>query len=233
MNKAKHPASRTGSHDNDDDDDLELMPPFRIFSAEHTIREHNVYLSRHIGAPSEYDDLCQMLRDAAPHDLFRMYLNTVGGDLSTGLALLQAMDESQAQIVTILNPQAYSMGALIFLAGDQLVAPPNSMLMLHDYSGGSSPTSKGNEQAGMVLAANSWFSEIMERICLPFLTKKELQSILSGQDLWLHGEPLQKRLRDLERTRHQVKPVQPRKPRRKATAPAEPSVARAPTAPTA
>lgn len=200
--------------DDDDDDLLHPAPPFQIFSAEHIVREHNVYLSNRIGPPYEYDQLCQWLRDAGPHDLFRLYINSQGGNLNSGLALIQAMQESQAHVITILNPEAYSMGAMIFLAGDELVAPPNSMLMLHDYS--SSAGGKGSEQAGMVLAANGWFSEIMDRICVPFLTKKEIHAILAGQDLWLHGEALEKRMRDLGRARSQANKVAHPRPRRKA-----------------
>ena len=131
------------------------------------------------------------------NDQVKLYLNTPGGALISGLALIQAMRDSKATITTILNPQAFSMGALIFLAGDQKVAPPNSLLMFHHYSGGLS--GKGNEQVLELSATNAWFEEAMHNTCAPFLTKKEIRDVLQGKDLWLGSAEINKRLHELKK----------------------------------
>lgn len=174
------------------DDQESLAPVFQIFTTTHAHREHDIYLSHDLVEPSAYDELCHILRHAGAQDSVRLYLNTCGGDVASGLALIQAMHDSPATITTILNPQAYSMGALIFLAGDKLVAPPNGILMIHNYSSGLS--GKGNEQAAEVAALNTWFERVLRNICPPFLTKAELRAVLHGRDLWLHCDDIQKRL---------------------------------------
>lgn len=195
----KHTMQVRAEADDDLDADIEDGggPPFQLFAAPRIGQEYSIYLSNAVAEPSAYDELCHRLRTVTEHDQVKLYLNTPGGAVISGLALIQAMRESKATITTILNPQAFSMGALIFLCGDVRVAPPNSLLMFHNYSGGLS--GKGNEQAAELSAINAWFEEAMHDTCSPFLTKKELQAVLQGKDLWLRSAEINKRLHSLKK----------------------------------
>lgn len=172
-------------------------PPLQVFTTSKVSNEYSIYLSNAVVEPSAYDEVCHLLRQVGENDQVKLYLNTPGGALISGLALIQAMRDSKATITTILNPQAFSMGALIFLAGDQKVAPPNSLLMFHHYSGGLS--GKGNEQVLELSATNAWFEEAMHNTCTPFLTKKEIRDVLQGKDLWLGSAEINKRLHELKK----------------------------------
>lgn len=172
-------------------------PALQVFNRQRVSTEYSIYLSSAVVEPSAYDEICHLLRQVGENDEVKFYLNTPGGALISGLALIQAMRESKAKITTILNPQAFSMGALLFLCGDELVAPPNSLLMFHHYSGGLS--GKGNEQVAELSAINTWFEEAMHDICEPFLTKKEIRKILQGSDMWLGSAEINKRLQALKK----------------------------------
>lgn len=172
-------------------------PALQVFNRQRVSTEYSIYLSSAVVEPSAYDEICHLLRQVGENDEVKFYLNTPGGALISGLALIQAMRESKAKITTILNPQAFSMGALLFLCGDELVAPPNSLLMFHHYSGGLS--GKGNEQVAELSAINTWFEEAMHDICEPFLTKKEIRKILQGSDMWLGSAEINKRLKSLKK----------------------------------
>lgn len=181
----------------------EFPEPFRIFTAEHVILAHDIYLSDELVEPSAYDELCHLLRNADAEDDIRLFLNTPGGNLASGLAIIQAMQESQATITTILNPEAYSMGALMFVAGDHHVLNDKSILMFHNYSGGL--FGKGNEQAAEIAAVKPWFEKIMHDICCPFLTEEELSAVLRGSDLWLRQDEILPRLERLHEHRNKKK----------------------------
>lgn len=168
------------------------LAPFSVFTTEGERIQHDIYLSSPIERPSEYDDLSQLLRASDETAIINMYINTPGGDLLAGLALVQAMRDCKATITTILNPQAFSMGALLFLCGDVRIAPVNSLLMFHHYSGGLS--GKGNEQVAELAATSVWFGNAMQDICYPFLNKKEIRDLLQGKDIWLQHAEIQKRL---------------------------------------
>ena len=122
------------------------------------------------------------------------------------------MRASSARVVTILEARAYSMAALIFLSGDELVVHDNCQLMFHQYSGIFS--GKGNEQQAQVTAVNAWFEKVMTRICTPFLSDAEIDRIVKGSDLWLDSEDIRRRLQHkqaLEQGR--AKPVARKKAR--------------------
>lgn len=182
--------------DDEDDDDSPLMDsavPFQVFVEEQLAREYNVYLSRGVGAPSQYDSLCHLFRKAQPQDHIRFFINTVGGNMATGLALIEAIRESDAHVTTVLNPEAYSMGALLFLAGDSMEVPNNGRLMFHNYSS-TGTIGKGNEQVAEVQSSIKWFESVMADVCSPFLTKAELKSVIEGRDIWMQAPEIRERL---------------------------------------
>jgi ATP-dependent Clp endopeptidase proteolytic subunit ClpP len=183
--------------DKDDGPDGDIGAPYQVFTKSRVSNEYSIYLSNPVIEPDVYDEVCHLLRSVSENDEVKLYLNTPGGALISGMAIIQAMRDCKATITTILNPQAFSMGALMFLAGDQKVAPPNSLLMFHNYSGGMS--GKGNEQVAELSAINAWFEEAMHNICSPFLTKKELRDVLQGKDLWMGSAEINRRLQELKK----------------------------------
>lgn len=169
------------------------------------VRQISYYISGSIQQSHYYTDLFYTLRTATEHDLVYLHLNTSGGDFDTGLQIINNMLASEAHVVTVLEARAYSMGAFIFLAGDELAVHDNCQLLFHMYSG--SFAGKGNEQQAEVLALSNWFEKFMNRICQPFLTSSEIKSILKGADLWMDSDEIRHRLARIRRA--QVKLAKP------------------------
>jgi len=69
-----------------------------------------------------------------------MYINSPGGSVSDGLALYDVMQAISCPVRTVCIGTAASMGALLFLSGNQREILPHSKVMLHDplVSGGIS-----------------------------------------------------------------------------------------------
>lgn len=178
--------------DDDEDDDELVTKPFQVFSQSVTVTQYEIYLSNVVVEPSAYDSLCALLRSLAPHDSVTLFINSPGGNLASGMAIIQAMAESEATITTVLHPRGYSMGALIFLAGDVKVVPPNCQLMLHHYS--SALHGKGNEQVAEVNASVAWYASIVRDLCAGFLSEEELNAMLQGKDFWMQSEEIAQRL---------------------------------------
>jgi ATP-dependent Clp protease protease subunit len=59
-----------------------------------------------------------------------------GGDVSSGYSIINAIQHSQAPIVTVISGEACSMAALIFLVGDHRIMYNNSYIMFHPLSEG-------------------------------------------------------------------------------------------------
>lgn len=187
----------------EDKDEPPEPPPFRRYESQGVVRQISFYLSGEIGAPILYTELLYALRTASKSDLILLHLNTPGGNFDTGLQIINNIGASEAQVVTILEARAYSMGAMIFLAGDELVVHDTCQLMFHNYS--SALIGKGNEQQAQVLAISKWFEKVMRQVCKPFLTDDEVARILRGEDIWMDSDDIRRRLANLQKGEPAVK----------------------------
>ena len=61
-----------------------------------------------------------------------VYLNSLGGSVSDGYALIDAIQLSETPVYTVNLGVCFSMGLLIFMAGHKRYAMPHSEFLLHD-----------------------------------------------------------------------------------------------------
>lgn len=201
----------------DDDQSAQPFMGLARYELRSQLSEISYYLCGDIQASHCYTELFHTLRTAGETDVIYLHLNTPGGDFDTGLQIINNMRASSAHIVTVLEARAYSMGALIFLAGDELEVHDNCQLMFHIYSG--SFAGRGTEQQAQVQAVSSWFAKVMQRICQPFLSPAEIDKILKGVDVWMDSDEIQRRLVRMQRA--QAKPVPPRRSKNVTPSPAD------------
>lgn len=175
----------------------ELFRGLIRYERQSPIRQISFYLSGNILESHYYTELFYTLRTAIDTDLIYLHLNTSGGDFDTGLQIINNMQASSANVVTVLEARAYSMGAFIFLAGDEWVVHDNCQLLFHIYSG--SFAGRGNEQQAEVHAVSSWFEKFMTRTCQPFLTPAEIKDVLKGSDVWMDSDEIRRRMERIRR----------------------------------
>lgn len=61
-----------------------------------------------------------------------MYINSPGGEVSSGLALYDVMKAVKCPIRTVCIGMAASMGAILFVSGDKRDILPHARVMIHD-----------------------------------------------------------------------------------------------------
>ena len=68
-----------------------------------------------------------------------MYINSPGGHVTAGLAILDTMNHIKPQVSTVCVGMAASMGAVLLSAGEKAkrFALPNAEVMIHQPSGGA------------------------------------------------------------------------------------------------
>ena len=110
-----------------------------------------------------------------------LYINSPGGEVYSGLAILDTMNYIKPQVSTICVGMAASMAAVLLSCGakGKRFCLPNSMVMIHQTSGGAS-----GQQTEIEIAAR----EIRE-------TRATLNQILSDAT----GQPFEKVQADTER----------------------------------
>ncbi len=187
--------------DTEEDSPAETIPFRGLIRYERQIPIHQIsyYLCGDIQEPQYYTELFYTLRTASETDLIYLHINSPGGEFDTGLQIINNILASEAHVITVLEARAYSMAALIFLSGDELVVHDNCQLMFHIYSG--SFAGRGNEQQAEVIAVSNWFEKVMSRLCSPFLSDAEIARILKGSDEWMDSDEIRRRLIRMQRAR--------------------------------
>lgn len=79
--------------------------------------------------------LCRQLRHlqrVSPSEEITIFINSPGGEVTSGLALYDVMKALSCPIRTVCMGTAASMGAVLFAAGDKREILPNGKVMIHD-----------------------------------------------------------------------------------------------------
>ncbi|MCI3927676.1 ATP-dependent Clp endopeptidase proteolytic subunit ClpP [Paenibacillus sp. TRM 82003] len=105
------------------------------------LKDRIVFLGTEVDDASANAIVAQLLFLAAedPEKDIHLYINSPGGSITAGLAILDTMRHIQPQVSTICIGMAASMGALLLLAGHKgkRYALPNAEIMLHQPLGGA------------------------------------------------------------------------------------------------
>lgn len=150
-----------------------------------------------VGAPSQYVSLIDDLSMASPEDSFEVYINTAGGRGDAAISLVEAILTTQATVTTIAEGTVASAGSLLFFSGHQHVVGEFCEVMLHDASGGFG--GKMNEIGKYSEATRKTWSKLYHTVYGPYFTKKEIDKVLAGQDLYLTSDELKARLDKLQK----------------------------------
>ncbi len=83
--------------------------------------------------------MLEYLDDISDDDIY-VYINSPGGSVTDGMAIIDAVGRLRSKVNYIAQGQAYSMAAFILASGEKgyRKATPNSEIMLHQVLGGAS-----------------------------------------------------------------------------------------------
>ena len=76
-------------------------------------------------------DKGKAIEDRTP---IKLYINSPGGDVTSGYGLIDAIITSKTPVYTINQAMCASMGFLIFIAGNKRFSMPHSEFLMHDGS---------------------------------------------------------------------------------------------------
>ncbi len=78
--------------------------------------------------------------DSVNHNTIKIYINSPGGQVTSGLAIFDVINNIKSPVATICMGMAASMGAFLLCAGTngQRYAMPNAEIMIHQPLGGCS-----------------------------------------------------------------------------------------------
>lgn len=188
---------------------IDKRKPYKHFEQTLQFQHIHFYISEDIVEPDAYIEMIYRIQNSSPNDTIYIHLNTPGGQLDTGVQIINAIQNSPAKVITVLEGMAYSLGTLIFLAGDELVVNDHCIMMFHNFRGGV--VGKGNEITLQLEATVKWFTELAKQIYVPFLSDDEFNRLLKGEDIWMMSEEVRARLENMIKIKSEEKKKSPRK----------------------
>lgn len=213
MKPYPHWNAPTLSEDDDDEESTQPKPlffpqlkerPWHAFEQKIQYSQIHFYLSREIGDPHDYVDMIHRIKIAQPGDIIFIHLNSDGGRIDTGVQIINAMQSSQAKIVTVLDSKAFSLATMIFLAGDEFIVHDHAIIMFHNFKGGT--FGKGNEMVAQLDASVKWFSALARKLYVPFLSSEEVDRLFKGEDIWMQSADIRKRLDNMVKQNQEAPP---------------------------
>lgn len=147
-----------------------------------------VYLNGEVNSASA-NDICMQLRVLEAMDADKeifLIINSPGGSVIDGLAIVDQIKHSKAPIITVVHGLAASMGAVILSAGKRRLAYKNSEVLIHQVLGGAGGQASDVEiQARHMLATKEKLNRLLaentghsyEEICKD-----------TDRDYWLDAE---------------------------------------------
>lgn len=112
----------------------EQMPDFMKKAEEYFSNNRKIFLWDQVDDESAGKIVKQLLYlDSLSHDDIVFFINSPGGVISSGLAIYDAMNAIESDVVTVCCGQAASMGAVLLTAGakGKRYAWPSARIMIH------------------------------------------------------------------------------------------------------
>lgn len=108
--------------------------------AEKLLKERILFIDKEINAKTASDIVAKLLYlDSESNEDIIIYINSPGGEISSGFMIYDTMNFIKSDIQTISLGTSASMAAILLLSGTKGKRKilPNSNVMLHDLSGGT------------------------------------------------------------------------------------------------
>ncbi len=132
------------------------------------------------------------LESEDPKKDITLYVNSTGGRVDSGLAIIDAMNHVKPDVSTVCVGMAASMGAVILAEGKKgkRFALPNSEVMIHQPLGGAEGQAKDIEiSAKHIIALKNKLYEILAKATGK---KKEQVEKDGDRDYWMTAEEAKK-----------------------------------------
>lgn len=166
-----------------------------VKTSQRVSKDVSVYIRDGIKEYDDYNEIFELVPTLTAEDTLTVHLNTPGGRCDIGFEVIDTIGRAECPVEIVVEYPTYSMGAIMALCGDTLTMMPDTYIMFHDYSGGSS--GKGGETELYTNNYRQVFRRRFERLCKPFLSQDECDRMFKGEDIYIHDndKSLKKRIK--------------------------------------
>lgn len=145
-----------------------------------------------IGSPEQFSDFFSILREASQADIIIVHINSPGGDLDTTVQIVNAIETTQATVITSAEGLVASGAACVFFSGHAFQIGKHCEFLIHTASGGHS--GKLNDTMTSVGFSIKRIKTFYEDVLGDFLTAEELDLVSRGEEFFLTSEEVEERI---------------------------------------
>lgn len=185
---------------NEDEEDIEVGFLEQFATRGVTITEqkavstaYRIWLDEQIKEPQYYRRALEVLETAGEDDYVFIHVDTTGGHVGTAVKLINAIRNSSATVMGVLEHRAYSAGSMILLACPRIMVKPYATLMAHSVSVGAGGDLQKLMDYGNFLKKET--DRLIEDVYTGFLSPSEIEAVkLGSSEIWLTDSEILDRL---------------------------------------
>ena len=152
---------------------------------------YEINFKKPIDDSEDYQELMSLIRQASPHDVVEVYLETCGGRLDVGLQLIDELNRCPAQKVCYVSSGTASMGTIIFLAVEWDIVDVSPLSTFHFHSVSYGSIGKHQDNIERVDHIQKLTGRIYDKYYKGVLTDKQIEDITKNKaELSILGEDL-------------------------------------------
>lgn len=163
------------------------------FESTQTSRCIKAYLDENIKEAKYYRNWIQSVESLNEGDLVYLSVNSYGGYLDGAIAIINAMQSTDANVHVCIDGVAASAASLIALAAPSVAVSPYASMMIHAATFGA--FGKQSDVISHASFVDKQVKALMHDIYKDFLTEEEFQEVIVGREIWFDSEEIVSRLK--------------------------------------
>lgn len=169
---------------------IKKSSPHTLFNSNLDNTQHfRLFLDDLIHEGAQIHDMLNLLHDAGDNDTLEIRINSNGGFIRYGQQLINVISgKFSDRCLTVIESDAASMAALVFMAGTKRVIYEHSTLMVHDMS--MYLVGKASESKKQLMAETYAFKNKFKRLFEDCLSEDEIEGIFEGKDEWFNAQEM-------------------------------------------
>jgi ATP-dependent protease ClpP protease subunit len=162
------------------------------FESTRTDRCIKIFLDENIREAKYYRTVLQGIESLSEGDVVLMKINSYGGQLDGAIAIINAIENTQADVHAEIDGVAASAASLIALASPSISVSPYATMMVHSATFGA--FGKQSDVISHASFVDKQVRTLMGSVYKDFLSDKELEEVIMGKELWFDSEEIVRRL---------------------------------------
>lgn len=201
-NKNYKLSMRSSDKDDDEDEDGSSKDFLSYATLTKSLQCLRVFFDEPIQGSKYYRMLIEHISQLSNEDVVQFMFDTYGGSMDGALAIITAIQSTNATVEAVISGNCMSAGSLIALSCDTVEVLPHATMMIHCASFGS--TGKDPDVQAMVNFNVEKRKKIIREVYEHFLTEDEIQEVIKGAELWFDAEKIASRLQQREEIRAKI-----------------------------